>query len=141
MSVRSRLVAATAVGLIAIGSVAGASTAMADGPSSPTSGSAVTGARLGHACSRLPGRITRLQKVQTRLHADAATKGSIAFLQARIDKATADGNTDLAKLLSDRMAVRKDIDAALPDVLTHLQDAQAICAAHRKTAPSASASS
>ena len=78
--------------------------------------------------------------MQARFHADAGTKGSIAFLQARIDAATKAGQTDLVRVLTDRMAVRKDVDATLPDVLTHLKDAQAVCAQHDAAASSAPAS-
>src|SRR5207253_5327367 len=91
--------------------VLGATAASADTGSQPA------GERLGRACSRLPHRIERLEKVQTRFHADARTKGSIAFLSARIERARTAGKDDVVRVLSDRLAVRKDLDGQLPDML------------------------
>jgi hypothetical protein len=79
------------------------------------------------SCTRLPARLEKVEKLRTRLHADAQTRGSLAFLQARIGTAKAAGHTDQARLLSDRLAVRKDLDASLPDILTHLLDAKQVC--------------
>jgi len=137
MSVFSALGATAAVAVLAVGSVTGASIASA---SATGSGDDTLGPRLTKACSRVGHRIERVEKVQARFHADAGTKGSIAFLQARIDAATKAGQTDLVRVLTDRMAVRKDVDATLPDVLTHLKDAQAVCAQHDAAASSAPAS-
>lgn len=53
----------------------------------------------------------------TRINADATTRGSTAWLQAREDKATATGHTDVA----DR--IRKRIDAR-PARLDRLADAK-----------------
>jgi hypothetical protein len=138
MSVLSALGATAAVTLLAAGSIAGASVASA---SSTGSGDGALGPRLTSACGRVGHRIERVEKVAARFHADAATKGSIAYLQARIDAATKAGQTDLARVLNDRMAVRKDVDATLPDVLAHLKDAQSVCAAHGAGASSAPATS
>jgi hypothetical protein len=98
--------------------------------------SASPGPQLTRACGKIPHRIERLERVQTRLHADARTKGSIAFLQARIDRAKAAGHEDLARVLGDRMTVRKSVDDRLPTVLTALRDAQEVCAAHTPKATS-----
>jgi hypothetical protein len=138
MSVLSALSATAAVTLLAVGSVAGASVASAN---STGSGDGTLGPRLATACGRVGHRIERVEKVATRFHADAGTRGSIAYLQARIDAATKAGQTDLVRVLNDRMAVRKDIDATLPDILTHLKDAQSVCAAHGADASSAPATS
>jgi len=94
---------------------------------------------LAAACGRLPHRIERVERLQTRFHASATTRGSIAFLSARIDKAKAEGHTDLARVLEDRLAVRRDIDSQLGDVLGKLKDARQVCATH-PAAPSTSAS-
>jgi hypothetical protein len=86
--------------------------------------------RLSVTCSRLPNRIERIERVQERLNADADTPGSFAYLQARIDKNRQAGHDDAVRLLEDRMAIRKDVAALLPDVLTHLKDAQQVCTDH-----------
>jgi hypothetical protein len=138
MSVLTALGVSAAVAALAVGSVTGASMASA---SPPQAGADQLGARLTHACGRLPARITRVEKLQTRFNADVNTPGSVLYLQARIDKANAAGKTNAARLLSDRLAVRKDLDATLPDVLAKLQDAQSVCSQHSTPAPSASASS
>jgi len=128
MSVRTFIRATAAVAVVTAVPLLGTSAALAaDGTPSPTAGKA----RLVAACSRIPHRIERLERVQTRFHADASTRGSIAFLSARIDKAKAAGQNDLAQLLSDRLAVRKDIDSQLPDVLAKLHDAQQVCETHQ----------
>jgi hypothetical protein len=115
-------------------SMARADTAPTGGAATATAGSTDAGTRLAHACDRLPHRIERLEKVRTRFHADAGTRGSIAFLEARISKADAGGHADLTRLLRDRLAVRKDIDSQLPDVLANLKDAQQVCQQHGSTA-------
>jgi hypothetical protein len=135
MSVLTMMWTTAAAAALVAAPVLGATAAAAD------SGPPATGPRLVRACARLPHRIERLEKVQTRFHADATTKGSIAFLQARIDKAGAAGRSDLVRLLSDRMAVRKDIDSQLPDVLAKLKDAQQVCAEHAAPGSSAPGSS
>lgn len=137
MSVLTKIwTTAAAASLVAVPAL-GAGTAVADSGPQPS-----TQARFTRACGRLPARIERLAKLQARFHADAGTKGSIAFLQARIDRARAAGHGDLARVLSDRLAVRRDIAAQLPDVLAKLQDAQRVCAQHSSTpGPSSSASS
>jgi hypothetical protein len=130
MRVKPTIWTAAAVVSLAVVPVLGASIAEADttpNSSAPSVSSTAT-PRLAQSCGRIPRRIQRLERVQARFHADANTKGSIAFLSARIDKARADGKADLARLLSDRLAVRKDIDSQLPDILARLQDAQQVCA-------------
>lgn len=136
MSVLSALGATAAVTVLSVGSVAGTSMASA----SSTGSHDGLGQRLTVACGRVGKRIERVEKVQARLHAGADSPGSIARLQARIDKATTAGSTDLARLLTDRLAIRKDLDSTLPDVLTHLKDARTVCAAHAEApAPSGKA--
>jgi len=105
--------------LLAVPALAGALLA---GPVASDSGD-----ELAQICSRIPNRIERVEKAQARLGADAATKGSIARVQARLERAEAEGHTDLARLLRDRLAIRKDVAAVLPDILVHLKDAQEVC--------------
>src|SRR5690349_15210906 len=113
------LAAVPLLGLTAVSASAADTTA----PTPAATGGASATEQLTKACARIPHRIERLERVQTRFHADAQTKGSIAFLQARIDRAKAAGHDDLVRVLSDRMTVRKSIDSQLPTVLSALRDA------------------
>jgi hypothetical protein len=63
-------------------------------------------ARLERACLRIPNLQLRTTNVIARLNGDAATKGSLAWLQAQLDDATAKGRTQLATVLENRLAVR-----------------------------------
>ena len=63
-------------------------------------------ARYERACLRIPNLQTRTNNVIARLNGDAATKGSLAWLQAQIDDAKAKGRTQLATVLQNRLAVR-----------------------------------
>jgi hypothetical protein len=112
----------TTLTLLAVPALAGALLA---GPVAGDSGD--SGDELAQICSRIPNRIERVEKAQVRLGADAATTGSIARVQARLDRAQAEGHTDLARLLRDRLAIREDVAAVLPDILVHLKDAQQLC--------------
>ncbi len=64
-------------------------------------------ARYQRACLRVPNIETRIGNVITRLNGDASTRGSLLWLQAQIDDATAKGRTQLATVLQNRLAVRK----------------------------------
>ena len=64
-------------------------------------------ARYRRACLRIPNIQTRIGNVITRLNADASTRGSLLWLQAQIDDATAKGRTQLATVLKNRLEVRK----------------------------------
>src|SRR5450755_2306185 len=138
MSLFTTVGATLAAAVLSVGSIAGTSSASA----STTRPHDDLGKQWTTACGRVSRQIARVEKVQARLEASSDTPGSIARLQARIDKARAAGNSDLATLLTDRLAVRKDIDATLPGVLARLKDAQSECSAHPATGtPSGSATS
>jgi hypothetical protein len=129
---------AVTAALLAAGSIIGVSSAST---TSVTADGGEWTTRLTAACNRIPHRIERVEKLQTRLHADAGTQGSIAFLQARIDRARHEGQDDVATLLGDRLAVRKDLDSQLPDVLARLKDARSVCRDHSHSSASATGSS
>lgn len=101
----------------------------------PGQESQMWGPRLEEVCRRVPVRIAQVEAAQDRLGASARTPGSIAFLQARIDRAEAAGQSDTARLLGNRLAVRRDIEALLPDVLLRLQDSWELCEARQPVAP------
>ena len=128
---RTTGVAAAVVVVLATGGMA--ATAHAD----ETTGSAGAGApaasaqdwarRLDRACARVDKQLQRAQKVQTRIAADASTRGSIAFLQARIDRAKQAGQDDLATVLDLRLQMRRQIADQLPQRVDLLEQAQQTC--------------
>ena len=63
-------------------------------------------ARLQRSCLRIPNLQIRTTNMITRLNGDASTRGSLLWLQAQIDDATAKGRTQLATVLQNRLAVR-----------------------------------
>ncbi|HEY0520344.1 MAG TPA: hypothetical protein VGC84_12695 [Ilumatobacteraceae bacterium] len=82
-------------------------------------------ARLERACLRIPNLETHTDKVIARLNGDASTRGSLKWLQARIDEATAKGRTQLAEVLQNRLKVRTQTLQVLMnrhDRLTKLAD-------------------
>ena len=78
-------------------------------------------------CARIETRITRVERATARLAGDAETKGSIARAQARLAAARAAGHADAARLLENRVAIRQDLAAALPDILARLKDSREVC--------------
>jgi hypothetical protein len=64
-------------------------------------------ARYRRACLRIPNIQIRIGNVITRLNGDASTRGSLLWLQAQIDDATAKGRAQLATVLKNRLEVRK----------------------------------
>ncbi len=129
MTLRS-LVTAAGLGTALVAAVSLAAPAMATTTGTGTAGQQLRHDRLVRACARVPFALDRAHLVQERIDGPASLPGSMAHLQARIDKATAAGKTDLVTLLNDRMKVRKDLVTLLPDRITMLQDAQRICTEH-----------
>jgi hypothetical protein len=118
MGTTARVVAATAavLGLL----LAGSGTALADGPGTVATQGAITLSpeQATFVCTRrIPAILSRVDRVTTRINADAATRGSTAWLTARHAKAQAAGRTEVA----DR--IQKRIDGR-PDKLTKLADAK-----------------
>ena len=71
-------------------------------------------------CDRLKKNEQRRQAVQTRLGADANTRGSIAWLTAKAASATAAGDQALAKLYTDRATLRSQVMDPLKTVTADL---------------------
>jgi hypothetical protein len=120
--------------------LASAVLAASDDTALPTSASVrALGAHRDLLCARVPNAIVRTQNLQKRLAGDASTQGSLAWLQAKIDKAQAAHEKDqLVTVLENRLAFRKELASFLPHRLELLQKAQeTICA----PAPAASPSS
>ena len=87
-------------------------------------------ARLQRACLRIPNLETRTDNVIARLNGDASTKGSLLWLQARIDEATAKGRTQLATVLTNRLAVRTQTLQVMTQRQTRLTKLADLCRAH-----------
>jgi hypothetical protein len=108
--------AAVTAGLL----LAGAGTAVADGPGTAATQGPITLSpeQATEVCTkRIPAILSRVDRLTTRINADAATRGSTAWLQARHDKAQAAGRTEEA----DR--IQKRIDGR-PAKLEKLADAK-----------------
>jgi hypothetical protein len=71
-------------------------------------------------CDRLKKNDQRRQALQTRLGADANTRGSVAWLTAKAASATAAGDQALAKLYTDRAALRSQLMDPLKTVTADL---------------------
>ncbi len=95
--------------------------------------------RVTHFCNRVPDLLKRADKAQTRLSGDPSTKGSIAWLQAKQDKAEKNKHPRVAKRL-DRVIDRREKHLAkLPEIKTRLTKAQSECATLSLPQPSATA--
>ncbi len=85
--------------------------------------------RLTVACARIPNLLIRSEKLQARLAADASTRGSIAWLQARVEAAQKAGRAELVTVLTNRLEVRRALQEALPGRTGRLRQAQqGVCA-------------
>ncbi len=74
-------------------------------------------------CERIDRALTRRQQFQTRLHGDANTRGSIAWLQAT-SQALAATNPELSKLLADVAALRSQAAESAATIIADLQAVQ-----------------
>ena len=113
---RVAAVSAVSAGLV----LAGAGPALADDPGGSATQGPITlnPEQATFVCTqRIPAILSRIDRVTTRINADATTRGSTAWLQAREDKAKTAGHTDVA----DR--IQKRIDAR-PARLDRLADAK-----------------
>lgn len=75
-------------------------------------------------CDRIDKALAKRQAVVARLGADANTRGSIAWLNAKAATATSAGNSELAKLYTDRAALRSQVLDPLNTVTADLQAVQ-----------------
>ena len=143
-----------AFGVVAGGLAAGAvaiALALAGPAAAQTAGQAVTagqaargrvaGRRAGQAvvagqataadrpayCDHVDKALDKRQRVVQRLEADAGTRGSIAWLNDKAAAATADGNSELATLYTDRSALRSQV---LDPLKTIVADLTAVQQAH-----------
>jgi hypothetical protein len=101
--------------------------------SAATSTSTSTGdlpARLERACLRIPNMEIRTNNIITRLEGDASTRGSLAWLQAQIDDATAKNRPQRVTVLQNRLKVRTETLQIVKDRSERLQKLADKCRAH-----------
>lgn len=89
-------------------------------------------------CARVPILETRLDKALTRLNGGPKDAGSIAAVQARIDRQKALGHPEIATLLGDRLAARQALLPILTKEKTDLDAVKNWCAAQPKPTSSPS---
>ena len=71
---------------------------------------------------RIPAILSRIDRLTTRINADANTRGSTAWLKARHDKAQAAGHTDVADRIQKRIDGRSDKLTKLADAKKRVTD-------------------
>jgi hypothetical protein len=86
--------------------------------------------RLERACLRIPNLQIRTENFIERLNGDASVRGSLAWLQAQIDKAEADGREQLVTVLENRLAVRTQTLVVLEKRSTKLDELKQKCIDH-----------
>ncbi len=118
---------ATAVALALGLLLTGAGTAWADDPDTTAAQGPITLSpeqSVAVCTTRIPGILSRVDRVTTRIGADAVTRGSTAWLQARQDRAEAAGRAEEADRLQRRIDRR-------PEQLDRLAEAKAKAIAFR----------
>lgn len=108
-----RMLATTTVALASAGLlVAGGGAASADEPPPTPAPITLSPEQSARVCDvRIPKMLDRIEKLQTRIGADAAVAGSTARLQQRIQQAKDSGHPDRADRLQERLDHRpKQVD-------------------------------
>lgn len=119
------ITALSATGLAAGLALTGANAASAS-VTLPTGGALEQ--RVTKFCGRIPDLLERVDKAQTRISADAETKGSLAWLEARKDAAQTLDRDQIVRRVERRIERRTERLAALPEVKEQLIAAQGECA-------------
>ena len=99
-------------------------------PGSASAQDNAPGPRLERACLRIPNLELRTTNLIKRLEGDDQTLGSLAWLQRQIDRTTAAGRTQLAQVLTNRLAVRTKTLEILHQRELIFPDLRERCAAH-----------
>ena len=104
--------------------LAGAGPALADDPGASAQGPiTLTPEQATYVCTqRIPAILARIDRVTARIGADATTRGSTAWLQARQDRADAAGHTDVASRIQQRLDARPAKLDALADAKQRVTD-------------------
>ncbi len=115
---------------LTVPTVAGAAPGAPAAPSAPavaaTPGDGV-GPRVERACLRIPNVETRLTERKARLDGDATVRGSLAWLQSKIDAAKAADRDQLATVLENRLTVRTKTRDILDDRTALVADLRSRC--------------
>ena len=120
---RTQWIGGLAASAVAVGAmVVGGGTAFAATPS-PTPPPPV-GSNQRVCNERIPQLLARIDKVTARINADAGTKGSTAWLQARETEARSTGRTALADLIQVRISHRPERLAELVRAKVEVQKVQ-----------------
>ena len=121
------------VSLVAAGSLFGAAgaagAATADAATIAPSGTP-TGDGAAALCKRAPKIDRRIDRILTRLRADASQRGSIARLEQRVANAKSAGHTQIETYLNDRLTVRRSLVPTLETRQKDLADVEKWCGAH-----------
>ncbi|MER5660617.1 hypothetical protein, partial [Streptomyces mirabilis] len=72
----------------------------------------------------------RIDRILTRLRADASQRGSIARLEQRVANAKSAGHTQIETYLNDRLTVRRSLVPTLETRQKDLADVEKWCGAH-----------
>jgi hypothetical protein len=121
------ITALSAAGLAVGVALTGAPTASASVADIPDDG--VLHQRLESFCTRVPHLIERGGKLQPKLAGDANTRGSLKWLQARVDKAESEHRDAAVRRLERRLERRTTLAEKLPERLENLKKAQSECTA------------
>lgn len=113
-----------ALAVVSVGMMAPAAHAEDPAPPAPNQ------QRLEKACARVPEAETRVADRIAHLQGDASTKGSLAWLQAQIDKATAKGRTQLVTVLQNRLDLRTQLLPLLQQRQANIAEIKQICVDH-----------
>ena len=131
-SLKSKLMIGAAVVTAGAGLVVPVTASAASPTTAPPSSTAPRElpARLKRACLRIPNLEIRTTNLITRLNGDASVRGSLLWLQAQIDDATAKGRTQLATVLTNRLKVRTQTLKVLTNRQQRLDKLAELCRKH-----------
>jgi hypothetical protein len=118
------------VSLVAAGSLFGAAGAATADAATPAPSGTPTGDGAAALCKRAPKIDRRIDRILTRLRADASQRGSIARLEQRVANAKSAGHTQIETYLNDRLTVRRSLVPTLETRQKDLADVEKWCGAH-----------
>lgn len=118
------------VSLVAAGSLFGAAGAATADAATPAPSGTPTGDGAAALCKRAPKIDRRIDRILTRLRADASQRGSIARLEQRVANAKSAGHTQIETYLNDRLTARRSLVPTLETRQKDLADVEKWCGAH-----------
>ncbi|MDJ0769940.1 MAG: hypothetical protein QNJ12_14160 [Ilumatobacter sp.] len=127
----ARSVAIAAFGLSAVlvaPAAVSAATASSDAPETSEDEAARIQQRLERLCLRAENVQVRVQNRIERLEGDAETRGSLAWLQARVENAQRRGWEDRGTMLQNRLQIREMSLEQLRERAVHVEDILDRCA-------------